>query len=97
MIIKLSDGAYYELSKKEYTQFIAEVMVHFNTEDKLAVNFVVDTRLEAAKLLLNTVAQNSAMKQEMKDDYFKVAFELIEQYNFDLMAKGQGPIKVKDL
>jgi hypothetical protein len=37
------------------------------------------------------------MKQDTKDDYFKVAFELIEQYNFELMANGKEPIKAKDL
>lgn len=97
MIIKLSDGAFYEITQKEYTEFIAEMMIHFNTENKLTINFSKDTRVEAAKMLLNTVAQNPAMKQEMKDDYFKVAFELIEQYNFELMTQGKEPLKAKDL
>jgi hypothetical protein len=97
MIIKMSDGSFYELTKNEYTNFIAEMLVHFNTENKLTVNHIVDTRVEAAKLLLNTVAQNQGMKQDTKDDYFKIAFELIEQYNFELMANGKEPIKAKDL
>ena len=96
MIIKLSNGAFYELTEKEYTQFVCEAMLYFKKEDKLTVNFQTDTRVEAAKLLLNTVAQNSSMNQLIKDDYFKVAFELIEQYNFDLMAKGKDPLKAKD-
>lgn len=97
MIIKLSDGAFYELTRNEYTQFIAEVMVYFNEENKLTINFVRDTRVEAAKLLLDTVAKNNTMQQATKDDYFKVAFELIEQYNYDLMTKGEKPIDSKEL
>lgn len=97
MIVKLSNGAFYELTEKEYLQFIAEVLVEFNFQNKLTVNFIKDTRVEAAKLLLNTVAQNHSMNQLVKDDYFKVAFELIEQYNFELMAKGEEPLKAKDL
>lgn len=97
MIIKLSDGAFYELTKKEYIQFIAEVMVYFNEENKLNVNFIKDTRVESAKLLLNTVAKNNTMQQATKDEYFKVAFELIEQYNSDLMTKDEKPIDSKEL
>jgi hypothetical protein len=89
MIVKMNDGAFYELTEKEYKNFICEMLIHFSKEETLTVNHIVDTRVEAAKLLLNTVAQNNQMSQQMKDDYFKVAFELIEQYNFDLMARGE--------
>jgi hypothetical protein len=72
-------------------------MVYFNEGNKLTINFVKDTRVEAAKLLLETVAKNSTMQETTKDDYFKVAFELIEQYNYDLMTKGEKPIGSKEL
>jgi hypothetical protein len=88
MILKTPDGHYVELTKTEYNQFVVEIMVHFQRENKLELTFVKDARYEAAKMLLETVAKEGKnMEGFLRHDYMKTAYELIDNYNKDNPAK----------
>lgn len=85
MIIKTKDGNYFELTEKEYIQFVAEVLVHFQMEHKLEVSFHQDGRVKAAEMIFAQIAKEGAiMGDELRKNYLKLGHELLSSYHQDI-------------
>ena len=92
----MNDGAYYELTEQEYKHFLAEMFIHLAPKDKLNVVIENDQRLEAAKMMFHQVA-TSNMNQQTKDGYYKVALEILSNYNEDIQLKNKQPIELESI